>query len=250
MRAGCSDLFCDATDGMWFSPSLSIHTALLLSRFIPPRPALQPGTGRRSIHPLPMRLIKKLSLVGSLVALATAANAADKPVPGWATSALNVETGLLWEVGNNTPFDYRLMPVQLSWRSGQFIGHEFADGSRIVVRHRLTMFAERVSNGPESHYIGVSASPSVELWDKTGKWSLFGGAGGGFGLVDSKGVPGGQGQDFTLNWFLRGGIEHVMQGNGRLTAGIMFQHMSNGGMTDPNPGINAFGFMLGYGWNY
>ena len=28
----------------------------------------------------------------------------------------------------------------------------------------------------------------------------------------------------------------------------MYQHMSNGGMTKPNPGIDALGFVLGYGW--
>lgn len=196
-----------------------------------------------------MRIINKLVLIGSLFAVAAAA-ADDAPQPGWATGVLNVETGMLWEVGNNTPFAYRLVPVQFSWRSRQFLGHEFADGSRIVVRHRLTGFVTLVNNGPESHYIGVSASPSIEWWDKTGLWSLFGGAGGGFGLIDARDVSGGQGQDFTLNWFIRGGIEHVMPGNARLTAGVMFQHMSNGGATDPNPGINTFGFMFGYGWTY
>ena len=33
-----------------------------------------------------------------------------------------------------------------------------------------------------------------------------------------------------------------------LNAGIMYQHMSNGGMTKPNPGIDALGFTLGYSW--
>jgi hypothetical protein len=191
----------------------------------------------------------KLALLGSILTVRAFA-AGDPPLEPWANSALHIESGVLFEVGDNTPFDYELVPVQFSWRSAEFLGHGFSDGSRIVVRHRLTGFVTLVRNGPESLYVGVSASPSIEWWDKTGRWALFGGAGGGFGLIDSREIEGGQGQDFTLHWFIRGGIEHVMPGSARLTLGVMFQHMSNGGATDPNPGINALGLMLGYSWTY
>lgn len=177
---------------------------------------------------------------------------ADEPAPArpWEASVLNVESGLLWETGSGTPIAYRLVPTQLSWRSKEFLGHAFADGSRLVVRHRLTLIGTWVQYGPESHYAGFSGSPSIEWWDRTGTWSLFTGAGGGFGLIDSRGVRGGQGQDFTLNWFIRGGIELVTAKDRRLSAGIMYQHMSNGGQTAPNPGIDALGFTLGYGWAF
>lgn len=175
--------------------------------------------------------------------------AKDAPEPPWNTHALDAETGLLWEIGTGTPIPYRLVPSQLSWRSRAFLGREFPDGSRIVARHRLTLIGTWVQNGPESHYIGLSGSPSIEWWDRTGRWSLFTGVGGGFGLIDSRGITGGQGQDFTLNWFIRGGVERVTSRNTRISAGFMYQHMSNGGMSDPNPGIDALGFMIGYGWN-
>jgi len=66
-------------------------------------------------------------------------------------------------------------------------------------------------------------------------------------------VPGtagmnGEGQDFTFNWMMRGGIEHVIAHHHRIRVGIMYQHMSNGGQTKPNPGIDALGFMVGYTW--
>ena len=171
----------------------------------------------------------------------------DRP---WETGALDVEAGLLWQIGSGTPLAYRLVPVQLSWRSKEFLGREFADGSRVVIRHRLTLIGTLVQQGPESHYVGFSGSPSVEWWDRTGRWSWFTGAGGGVGVIDSRGVKGGQGQDFTLNWFIRGGLEHVIAKHRRLSAGIMYQHMSNGGQSDPNPGIDALGFTLGYGWGF
>jgi len=166
----------------------------------------------------------------------------------WEAPALGVETGVLWQMGRSTPFGYRIYSTQFSWRSGEFMGHVFADGSRLVVRHRLTLIGDVVQNGPESHYVGFSGSPSVEWWDKTGTHCWFTGAGGGFGWIDSSGVKGGQTQDLTLNWFIRAGVEHVTAKRNWWSAGLFFQHLSNGGMTKPHPGINGVGFSLGYAW--
>lgn len=191
----------------------------------------------------------KTALLGSFLSLVTfaAEPVMDQP---WESRDLTVENGLLWEIGTGTPIAYRLVPTQLSWRSRELLEHVFADGYRIVARHRLTLIADWVQNGPESRYIGVSGSPSIELWNPAGTWSLYTGSGGGLGLIDSRGVKGGQGQDFTFNWFIRGGIEHVVSPRSRFTAGIMYQHLSNGGQTKPNPGIDALGFTLGYCWVY
>ncbi len=196
-----------------------------------------------------MHSLIKVVLFGSLLCIAAYADE-PAPQPPWKSSALSVETGMLWEIGTGTPIAYRLVPTQFSWRSPEVFGWSFRDGSRLLFRHRLTLIGTWIEHGPESHYVGVSGSPSLEWWDKTGTWSLFTGSGGGFGFIDSKGVKGGQGQDFTLNWFIRGGIEHVIAKNRSLSAGIMYQHMSNGGQTKPNPGIDALGFTLGYSWAY
>lgn len=135
----------------------------------------------------------KIALLGPALAVAVfaAEPAAERP---WESSALTVESGMLWEIGSGTPIAYRLVPTQFSWRSAEFLGHGFPDGSRIVIRHRLALIGTWIENGPESHYVGISGSPSVEWWDRTGKWSLFTGAGGGFGWIDSRGVKGGQGR--------------------------------------------------------
>ena len=198
-----------------------------------------------------MRLLTLMFLAGcGLVLQGAETDAVVAPAKPWETGALNIESGVLWQVGSLTPISYRLVPTQFSWRSKQFLGHVFADGSRLIVRHRLTLIATWIQSGPESHYVGVSGSPSIEWWNAAGTWSLFGGAGGGFGWIDSGDVPGGQGQDFTFNWFIRGGIEYVTSKNGCLSAGIMYQHLSNGGQTEPNPGIDALGFTLGYSWAF
>lgn len=195
-----------------------------------------------------MHLLTRLLCLGSLLATpALAQETLPAPKP-WETSSQTVESGILWQIGTGTPFPYRLLETQYSWKSAAFMTHVQDDGSRLIVRHRFTLIGAIMQQGPESHYLALSASPSLEWWNAAGTWSVFGGAGGGFGMVDAQGVKGGQGQDFTLNWMMRGGIEHVIAHHHRISAGIMYQHMSNGGQTKPNPGIDALGFMLGYTW--
>ncbi len=190
--------------------------------------------------------LAKFALLGSLLGTGLLAAAEPAPLQAWENSSITLESGLLWEVGSGTPIPYRLVPTMLSWRSAKAFGWDLSDGSVIVVRHRLTLIGTWVEHGPESHYFGVSGSPSVEWWNHSGTWSLYGGSGGGFGFTDSQAVKGALGQDFTFNWFIRGGIEHIMSGHTQLNAGIMYQHLSNGGQTKPNPGIDALGFTLGY----
>lgn len=198
-----------------------------------------------------MHLFKNIAWLSPLLAFtAFAAEPITAPSPPWAVPEWTVESGVLWEIGSGTPFPYRLLETQLTWKSAEFITHLNEDGSRIIVRHRFALIGAIMQQGPESHYLALSASPSLEWWNAAGTWSLYGGIGGGFGMVDAQGVKGGQGQDFTLNWMMRGGLEHAISGHQRISAGIMYQHMSNGGQTKPNPGIDALGFMLAYSWTH
>lgn len=198
---------------------------------------------------MPRRSLVLFALLG-LGTRALAADVTGAAAPPWSSHAITVETGLLWQVGNNTPLSYRLVPTQVSWRSPRAFGRTLGDGSNLLVRHRFTLLASGFHQGPESHYVAVMASPSIEWWNKAATRCVFGGAGGGFGWLDSQAVPGAQGQDFTLNWFARAGIEWVVSARGTVNAGVLFQHMSNGGQTEPNPGIDAVGFTLGFAWSF
>jgi hypothetical protein len=176
------------------------------------------------------------------------ATAAADPRP-WEESTLSLESGLLWQVGHNTTLSYRLVPTQLSLRSREMFGRDFGTG-RLAVRNRFSLLGTWVQQGPESHYLALTASPSVEWWDRSGTFCTYAGAGGGLGWLDSQSVTGGQGQDFTFNWFARAGIEYISGPRIRWTAGVLFQHMSNGGQTKPNPGIDALGLTLGWAWSF
>jgi hypothetical protein len=166
-----------------------------------------------------------------------------------ATSAIDLETGLLWQVGHNTPIDYLLAPTQLVWRSGSVLHWDFDSGA-LVVRNRLALQGTAIIEGPETAYFALAGAPSLEWWDASGAWSAALAVGGGAGLIDSQDVVGGQGRDFTLNWFARAGVSRQIAEGVHLNAGLMFQHMSNGGATDPNPGIDVLGFTLGCSWSF
>ena len=123
-------------------------------------------------------------------------------------------------------------------------------GRDLTMRSRFSLLVEPVARGPESLYLGFSAGPSLEYWLSDHKACWYAGAGGGAGVIDSTDVPGGQGQDFTLIWYATSGLRYYPKDNMALNAGVFFQHMSNGGATDPNPGLNCLGPVLGMSWHF
>ena len=96
----------------------------------------------------------------------------------------------------------------------------------------------------------VALAGTCEIKKRCKCWALFGSIGGGIGLVDSQGVVGGQGRDLTLNWFGQLGVEHRLNDNLSLRVSSYFQHHSNGGATNPNPGLNSLGALVGLGWTF
>lgn len=157
---------------------------------------------------------------------------------------LEMESGYLWKVGNETPLDYELAPQIISVRGPRHFGGT-AFGGKWFVRPQYSLLLEAFFEGPESYYLGFSASPVAEWWNADESFSVFAAVGGGFGMVDSQDVAGAQGQDFTLNWFAKSGMRFRIANEWYLSTAIFFQHMSNRGMTDPNPGLDALGGLIG-----
>lgn len=172
----------------------------------------------------------------------------DDPADSWEWT---LESGYLWNVGNNTDIDYEIVPTQLTLRSPVvWTWWEDESGAEIVVRNRFSLLMESITAGPESYYLGAAAAPSIEYWFPDDKTSLFFSIGGGLGWTDSTGGTDGMGQDLTFNWFTQLGVRRDIMENVSLLGGVYFIHHSNLGMTDPNPGIDALGFTLGVGWRF
>lgn len=192
-----------------------------------------------------MRLLAFLSIL--LAPLLHASDAVEAP---WERPAFDIETGVLFQVGDNTNLDYTLVQTEFTYRSPYTFQFDMAGGSNLIVRSQWSAIATWFERGPEDYYIGVSGGPSIEWWCPTNTWALYFSIGGGFGLTDSSGPPDGLGQDFTLNWFAKGGIRYQLSDDFSLYCGPFFRHLSNGGMTDPNPGIDALGVTIGASFSF
>lgn len=161
----------------------------------------------------------------------------------------SIESGYLTKIKHNSTLDYRVLPTQLVWRSPAVFDLWRGDnGTRLLFRHRLALLLETFPRGAEDYYIGFSGAPSIELWFPNQRTALFTSIGGGVGYINAKGVEGGQGQKFTLNFFAQLGLRQQINKTTAISASAYFVHHSNGGMTHPNPGIDAAGINLGVTW--
>lgn len=171
------------------------------------------------------------------------------PAAGW---EFGFETGALWRVGDRaTPLNYVLLPQVLTLKTPrQFGGQVF--GGDWMVRGRFALEAAPVVVGPERYFVGALLSPSVEWWAPSRRLTVFLGAGGGVGLMDARGdeVAGAQGQDFNFTWFAQAGVQWRITPAFAVGLAAQYQHISNGGMNAINPGLDALGPMLGFGWRW
>lgn len=192
----------------------------------------------------------RISAVVILLTLTQPLLASDDVTAPWERHSFDTESGILWQVGDNTDINYELVQTQFSWRSPYVFRWDLGGGSTVVVRNHASLIATWVEKGPENHYFGISGSPSLEWWSTDNMLSIYFSIGGGVGVIDSTNVPEGQGQDFTLNWFAKAGVRRQLTADLAIFGGPFFQHMSNGGATDPNPGIDALGFTIGASFSF
>jgi lipid A 3-O-deacylase len=189
-----------------------------------------------------------LALCGCLRSLA-AADSVEIPVSSLEVLRYEweVSSGVLWSVGGGaTPLDYVLTPVIVSLRIPPVFERPLGGGI-LVHRARFSLLMEPIVTGPEHYYFGAAAAGELEWRQRVGRWSALFAAGGGFGVMDSKGyeVAGGQGQDFNLNWLINLSAKYRARSGWQASAGLYFQHISNRGMDKVNPGLNALGPTFG-----
>ena len=71
------------------------------------------------------------------------------------------------------------------------------------------------------------------------------------GWIDSHAnIPGGQGQDFTFNILTAAGVSYSVNESWKIDIGVLYQHLSNGGQTDPNPSLNLIGPQIGVTYSF
>lgn len=115
----------------------------------------------------------------------------------------------------------------------------------------LLAMAEPIFRGPENRYFGISTG-FRHVFVRPG-WRLqpyiSGGVGAGF--IDSTDqFRQGQGQDFTFNVLTQAGFDYLVNDHWKFNLGALYQHLSNGGQTDPNPSLNLIGPQVGVTYSF
>jgi len=110
---------------------------------------------------------------------------------------------------------------------------------------------EPIFRGPENHYFGLSLG-FRHVFVRPG-WRLqpYASGGAGLGWIDSTDpIFQGQGQDFTFNILSAVGVDYLVNDRLKINVGLLYQHLSNGGQTDPNPSLNLLGPQVGVTFSF
>jgi len=147
-------------------------------------------------------------------------------------------------VGN--PNSYEIGAEFITARLRWGVNHNDASWFRGYNQVYLLTMAEPIFRGPENRYFGLSAG-FRHVFIRSG-WRVepYASGGVGIGFIDSTDeFRGGQGQDLTFNILTAAGFDYRLDDHWKISAGILYQHLSNAGLTDPNPSLNLLGPQVG-----
>src|SRR5216110_2139968 len=162
---------------------------------------------------------------------------------------LAVESGYLFGA-INPPTDYQVgaefLTARVRWgvvRSDTWLRgyHQFY----------VSAIAEPIFRGIENYYFGFNLGFRYNFVPRGSRFALYISGGVGGGWIDSHAnIPGAQGQDFTFNILSAAGISYTVNDHWKVDVGALYQHLSNGGQTDPNPSLNLFGPQAGLTYSF
>jgi len=150
----------------------------------------------------------------------------------------------------NPPTDYQIgaefLTARVRW--GVVRGDTWLRGYH---QFYLTAIAEPIFRGIENHYFGFNLGMRYNFVQRRSRFVPYISGGVGAGWIDSHPeIPGGQGQDFTFNILSTAGISYIVNDHWKIDVGALYQHLSNGGQTDPNPSLNLFGPQVGLNYSF
>ncbi len=111
--------------------------------------------------------------------------------------------------------------------------------------------AEPIFRGIENHYFGLNFGLRYNFVQPNSRLVPYVSGGVGLGWIDSHpDISGAQGQDFTFNILAAAGLAYELSERWKVEAGVLYEHLSNGGQTDPNPSLNLLGPQLGVTYSF
>ncbi|MCA1658216.1 MAG: acyloxyacyl hydrolase, partial [Verrucomicrobiaceae bacterium] len=113
------------------------------------------------------------------------------------------------------------------------------------------LVGESVFRGPENYYYGITAGLRYNFVQPGWRLIPFISGGVGLGQIDSHANhSGAQGQDFTFNILTAAGVSYQVNDHWKMQVGILYEHLSNGGQTSPNPSLNLLGPQIGITYSF
>lgn len=155
---------------------------------------------------------------------------------------------LLGVFGN--PDNYEIAPQFLSGRIRWGVNNSDS-WARGYNQFCLTLMAEPIVRGIENHYFGINFGGRYNFVRPNWRIVPYFSGGLGLGWIDSSpDMRGSQGQNFTFNILTAIGFSYQIDSHWKIDAGAQYQHLSNGGQTDPNPSLNLIGPQLGVSYSF
>lgn len=159
------------------------------------------------------------------------------------------ETAYLWgSLANPNSYEVAAGFITARWRWGTIQHDTWLRGYNQVY---FSLLGEPIVRGPENYYYGISAGFRYNFVRPGSRFVPYVSGGVGLGWIDSHAdIPGAQGQDFTFNILSAVGVSYQLSNHVKVNVGALYQHLSNGGQTDPNPSLNLFGPQVGVAYSF
>jgi hypothetical protein len=202
-----------------------------------------------------MTTLRALSACAFLLPCSQIFGGIEQPHVATATEELNpqrfefaLESGYLFGA-INPPANYQILTESLTARIRWGV---IRDGwLRGYNQFYFSALAEPILQGIENHYFGFNLGMRYNFVRPGSRLVPYFSGGVGGGWIDSHPeIPGGQGQDFTFNILSAVGISYSVNDHWKINVGALYQHLSNGGQTDPNPSLNLFGPQVGVNYSF
>ena len=146
-------------------------------------------------------------------------------------------------IGNPNSYEVAAQFFTARWRWGVIERDSWLQGYNQVY---AIFMVEPITRGPENLYYGISLGFRYNFAKPGARLVPYVSGGVGLGWIDSHAsFNNAQGQDFTFNILTATGVSYQVNDHWKLSAGVLYQHLSNGGQTDPNPSLNLVGPQLG-----
>ncbi|MEP7015715.1 MAG: acyloxyacyl hydrolase [Verrucomicrobiota bacterium] len=115
----------------------------------------------------------------------------------------------------------------------------------------VSAVAEPFLEGIENRYFGFNFGFRYNFVQPGRRWNPYISGGVGLGWIDSHAnITGAQGQDFTFTILSAAGVSYKLNEKWKVDLGVLYEHFSNGGQTDPNPSLNLFGPQVGLSYSF